>query len=180
MRALDELVEEDALDDDAWIDALSIVDAWAGSAQHHRIDADLGRALRRWIVARSARPGFWAGALATIAIDVWRKTADCTPQYLCDFAGAALKESPDDEAALELFLQGTFADAADPYLHRGVDLEVVASAMSDGPRKAELLALHALIHERAGMSRAGEALERALAIDPSLDLSALRARLPGG
>jgi hypothetical protein len=175
-EALTALVANDALDDEAWVDALTLVEQALGSPAFRRARYDLGRALRAWMVGRG--PAFFRSTLGELTLDVWRASDDFHTQYLCDFAGAALKHDPTDDGALDAFLEGTFIEGGvvDPYLHRGTDLDVVASTLTDGPRKASLLALHGVILECAGSSNAQSFVERAQRMDASLDLRALRAR----
>ena len=176
-RAFDSLIDHDALDDRQWLDSFALVDERIGTDAFRRVDGQLGRAIRRWLSKRSAASGgaSWKTPLAGLAVEIWRRSADFTPQYLCDFAGAMLRADPDDDEALDAFLEGSLA-GGEAYLHRGIDLEEAARQLPDGRRKAVLLGLHAVILEHASSTGAGEALARALRIDPGLDGDDLRAR----
>ncbi len=176
-RTLDALVDGGPLEDDAWLEVIACVDQCVGAERFRRVDLQIGRALRRWLSAYVGRERFGSAELFSLALDVWRRTSDFKAQYLCDFAGAWLLADPASDDALGAFLDATFmADSQDPYLHRGIDLEAVADRLPETPRRAELLALHAIILERAGSDHAGTALARALAVHPGLDLDALRER----
>lgn len=167
-RATDALVAAD-IDANEWLEALAVLDDLVDRPAYRRVSDRIGLALRGFLVDRE--PG---GELWRMALDVWRATDDFHTQYLCDFAGAALLRDPHDEEALDDFLEGTFL-GGDPYIHRGTDLEHVASRLAEGPRRTALLGLHAIIAGCAGMSFAAEAMARARR-DPDLDLAALRAR----
>jgi hypothetical protein len=142
-RAFVALVDE-PLDDDTWLAVFAVLDAVLDT--HRRVSADLGLALRGWLNDR-APAELWSSGVASLALEVWRRTDDFHMQYLCDYAGAALLADPHDEAALDAFLEGTFMNggAGDPYIHRGTDLDCVAANLAEGPRRTVLLGLHAII-----------------------------------
>jgi hypothetical protein len=160
------------LDPGLWLELLALCEPPAVRQLKPRSRSQLASVVRDALRRVYDDPAFWRGELAVLVVEtLWSVEGDC--QFTSDDCGRLLLADPRRADALALYLQCALCDA---YLHRGVDLATVAARADDAAVRARLLGYHATVWAivTRDLARARTWAAQARALDPALDLEAIR------